>query len=117
MSRQIRTVSLFVGCGGSDYALQQAGFNVIWANDLWEAACKTYLDNLPHSNLQQGDIADFSNFPSAQLLIGCYPCQGFTQGGRRDWEDKINYLSREFDRVLRIVTPKAFVVENVNGMS
>jgi len=31
--------------------------------------------------------------------------------------DSINFLYREFDRVLRKVKPKAFVVENVNGMA
>ena len=30
--------------------------------------------------------------------------------------DERNYLYRQFDRVLRQVTPKAFIVENVNGM-
>jgi DNA (cytosine-5)-methyltransferase 1 len=64
-----------------------------------------------------GDIADFDQFPDAELLVGCYPCQGFTQGGRRNSEDMINYLYQHFDRVLRMVSPKAFVVENVNGMA
>jgi DNA-cytosine methyltransferase len=50
-------------------------------------------------------------------LVGCYPCQGYTQGGTRDWKgDDRNYLYREFDRVLRRVMPTGFIVENVNGM-
>lgn len=113
--RAIRTISLFSGCGGSDLALKQLGFRVVWANDISEVACKTYEDNLGPV-VKCGSIADFHRFPTAEFLVGCYPCQGFTQGGRRKSEDSINFLYQEFDRVLRIVQPKAFVVENVNGM-
>ncbi|MBI4481029.1 MAG: DNA (cytosine-5-)-methyltransferase [Acidobacteria bacterium] len=113
--RAIRTISLFSGCGGSDLALNQLGFRVVWANDISEVACKTYEDNLGPV-VKCGSITDFHRFPTADFLVGCYPCQGFTQGGRRNSEDSINFLYQEFDRVLRIVQPKAFVVENVNGM-
>ena len=110
-------ISLFSGCGGSDYALEELGFDVIWANDIWQAACDTYKDNLKNSNIVCGDIRDFEEFKKADLLVGCYPCQGYTQGGKRNWKnDDRNYLYREFDRVLRRVLPKAFIVENVNGM-
>jgi len=115
--RRIRTISLFSGCGGSDLALQQLGYNVVWANDIDEAACKTYEDNIGPV-INEGNIADFSvaDLPDADFLVGCYPCQGFTQGGKRDWGDEINLLYRQFDRILRGVLPRAFVVENVNGM-
>jgi DNA (cytosine-5)-methyltransferase 1 len=111
----VRTISLFSGCGGSDLALTKLSFNIVWANDIAEVACETYRDNI-RANIEQGSICDFEKFPSADFLIGCYPCQGFTQGGRRHPSDLINYLYRDFDRVLRFVSPKAFVVENVNGM-
>lgn len=57
------------------------------------------------------------SFPSSDLLVGCYPCQGFSQGGVRNPSRKINYLYREFDRALRQIKPKAFIVENVSGMT
>jgi DNA (cytosine-5)-methyltransferase 1 len=117
MSQTIKAISLFSGCGGSDMALSELGVDIVWANDICEAACQTYKDNIPSAKIEHGDIADFNDFPSADLLIGCYPCQGFTQGGRRDWGDSINFLYRHFDRVLRLTKPNAFVVENVNGMA
>ncbi len=55
-------------------------------------------------------------FPKADILAGCYPCQGYSQGGRRKQDDSINFLYQHFDRALRQVRPKAFVVENVDGM-
>src|SRR6185369_2056425 len=114
--RRIRTISLFSGCGGSDLALKNLGYDVVWANDISETACQTYQDNMG-GVIHCGDIADFERFPTAEFLVGCYPCQGFTQGGRRNSSDSINYLYQEFDRVLRAVSPKAFAVENVNGMA
>lgn len=107
---------MFSGCGGSDLALKQRGYDVVWANDISEVACQTYRDNIGPV-IECGDIQEFKHFPDAELLVGCYPCQGFTQGGRRNAADSINYLYQHFDRVLRTVSPKAFVVENVNGMA
>jgi len=113
---RVPTISLFSGCGGSDLALSQLGHEIVWANDISEIACETYKDNLGPV-IQAGDIAGYGSFPEAEFLVGCYPCQGFTQGGRRQSYDKINFLYQQFDRVLRIIRPKAFVVENVNGMA
>jgi len=113
-----KAISLFSGCGGSDYALQKLGYDILWANDIWQTACNTYKTNISNPTIECGDIRDFRKFPAADLLIGCYPCQGYTQGGKRKWKtDTRNFLYREFDRVLCTVQAKAFVVENVNGMA
>jgi len=98
-------------------ALSELGVDIVWANDICKAACETYKDNIPNARIECGDISDFGEFPSVDLLVGCYPCQGFTQGGRRDWGESVNFLYQQFDRVLRQTKPKAFVVENVNGMA
>jgi DNA (cytosine-5)-methyltransferase 1 len=112
-----RAISLFSGCGGSDLALRQAGYEIRWANDNWDVACATYRDNIKPARIRTGNIEEFHEFPHAELLVGCYPCQGYSQGGKRNWNDSTNFLYRQFDRVLRRVRPKAFVVENVNGMA
>ena len=109
-------ISLFSGCGGSDFGLTQSNFDVLFANDILGYASEVYRANMPHTDFHLGDIKDVNNFPSADLLVGCYPCQGFSQGGARKPERNINFLYREFDRVLRLIKPKAFIVENVSGM-
>lgn len=109
-------VSLFSGCGGSDAGVIKAGFKVLMANDILPYAKDVYLANHPETDYILGDIKKIETFPKADLLIGCYPCQGFSQGGVRNPDRKINKLYQEFARALNLIKPKAFIVENVSGM-
>lgn len=114
--RRAKAVSLFSGCGGSDYGLYKAGFEVVFANDIAPYAKELYEANLPETDYRCMDVGEVRSFPAADLLVGCYPCQGFSQGGARVSDRRINYLYRDFDRALRQIRPKAFIVENVSGM-
>ena len=109
-------VSLFSGCGGSDLGLAASGIETIWSNDIDKAACELYPRIVGRDVIHQGDIKNYRRIPKADILVGCYPCQGYSQAGKRQPDRSINYLYREFDRVLRQVRPKAFIVENVYGM-
>lgn len=111
-----KAVSLFSGCGGSDAGLISAGFDVVMANDVLPYARDVYLANHPDTDYVLGDVRKIGSFPEAELLVGCYPCQGFSQGGVRDATRKINYLYLEFARALQAINPMAFIVENVSGM-
>lgn len=109
-------VSLFSGCGGSDLGLRSAGVHTVWANDWSESACELYEKVAGPGVIHAGEVEGIQKFPKADLLVGCYPCQGYSQGGRRTHSDGINYLYRQFDRALRQIRPVAFIVENVDGM-
>jgi len=109
-------VSLFTGCGGSDAGVIRAGFDVLMANDIIPYAKDTYTANHPETDYILGSVADIESFPKSDLLVGCYPCQGFSQGGLRKADTSINYLYLEFARALNEIRPKAFIVENVSGM-
>ena len=113
---RLSAISLFAGCGGSDLGLRLAGVETIWANEVSEPACEIFGRITRLKTMHPGDIRRFRRFPRADILAGCYPCQGYSPGGRREDSDGINYLYQEFDRVLRCVRPLAFVVENVDGM-
>lgn len=89
---------------------------MILANDKSKYAGEVYKANIPNAEFVLGDISKIAAFPSSDLLVGCYPCQGFSVGGAREPDRKINYLYREFVRALRQIKPKAFIVENVSGM-
>jgi DNA (cytosine-5)-methyltransferase 1 len=109
-------VSLFSGCGGSDLGLISAGIGPLWANEINETACALYAQVVRKDTIEHADVRDIDKFKKADILAGCYPCQGYSQGGRRSTDDSINYLYQEFDRALRQVRPVAFIVENVDGM-
>jgi DNA (cytosine-5)-methyltransferase 1 len=93
-----------------------AGIETIWANERQDYACALYERVTGRSTVEHADVRDIDTFPRADILYGCYPCQGYSQGGRRTDSDPINYLYREFDRALRAIRPLAFIVENVDGM-
>lgn len=109
-------VSLFSGCGGSDAGIIRAGFDVLMANDILAYAQAVYESNHPETDYRLGNVSKIEHFPDAELLVGCYPCQGFSQGGVRQADRKINTLYLEFARALHQIKPKAFIVENVSGM-
>ncbi len=113
---RLSALSLFAGCGGSDLGLKSAGVEVIWANEKNESACDFYSHVTGSSRIEHCDITRLEKFPKADLLVGCYPCQGYSQGGRRKSDASINFLYRQFDRALRQVKPRGFIVENVDGM-
>lgn len=112
----VTAVSLFSGCGGSDTGVHQLGIDILMANDIIPYARDVYLANLPETDYILKDIRKVESFPSADLLLGCYPCQGFSQGGLRRADNKLNFLYKEFARALNQIKPKAFIVENVSGM-
>lgn len=109
-------VSLFSGCGGSDAGVIAAGFDVIMANDILAYAKDVYLANFPETDYRLANVCSVTDFPAADLLVGCYPCQGFSQGGAREAGRKINTLYLEFARALNTIQPKAFIAENVSGL-
>jgi DNA (cytosine-5)-methyltransferase 1 len=125
MIPSLTAVSMFSGCGGFDWGAAQAGVNIIWANDINKYAAQAYKTILPDVPFKLGDIRDYLDFPQADILIGCYPCTGFSIGARRrakgtESRDLLktegNFLYQEFLRALKQVKPKYFFVENVHGM-
>lgn len=123
--RKLKIVSLFSGCGGFDIGAQRAGVEIIWANDIDPHAATAYKAIFPDVDFALDDIRNIKLFPKADILIGCYPCTGFSLAARRRWQqrkkrnlrsDSTNYLYQEFLRALKQVQPKYVFVENVRGM-
>lgn len=114
---QVKTISLFSGCGGMDIGAERAGARVIFANDIMPAAAETYASQFPDVDFVLGDVGGVKRFPSADLVIGGYPCQSFSLGGNRKPErDKRTQLYREFARCVDSVAPRFFIAENVKGL-
>jgi DNA (cytosine-5)-methyltransferase 1 len=121
----IEAISLFSGCGGFDFGVQKAGAKITWANDNDPHAASAYQSIFKDTEFINRDIREIRKFPQAEILIGCYPCTGFSEASRRKWKNRKsrdlhkndkNFLFKEFLRALKIVRPKFLFVENVKGM-
>jgi DNA (cytosine-5)-methyltransferase 1 len=107
-------VDLFSGCGGLSSGFNAAGFRIIAAYDLWEAAIDTYQKNFNHDAFCLPLDYD-SKIPNADVIIGGPPCQGFSSAGLRRQGDHRNTLVSVFASLILRVRPMAFVFENVEG--
>lgn len=111
-------IDLFCGAGGMSLGFRQAGYTPIFANDEDRHAIETYRANFG-DHAMCGDIRQITDFPTAEVVIGGPPCQGFSRLGKQTYgapTDKSyegNELWREYMRCVAQVKPKVFVVENV----
>ncbi len=114
----MKVVSLFSGAGGLDLGFKMAGHQIVWANDIYEDAVKTYRLNIGNHILLK-DITDIlsEEIPECDAVIGGFPCQGFSVAntGRHE-DDERNKLYLEMVRVIRDKKPSFFVAENVKGI-
>lgn len=114
-----RVVSLFSGAGGLDKGFEQAGFDIIWANEYDSSIWETFEYNFPNTHLDKRSIR---NVPSIDIpecigIIGGPPCQSWSEAGAlRGIEDERGQLFYEFIRILRDKKPLFFLAENVEGM-
>lgn len=115
--KKYKAISLFSGSGGFDLGFLKSGrFEIVLANDFDKFACETYKNNIGE-HIIHGDVASLSQLPEADIIIGGPPCQGFsTANPFRSFDDPRNWLFKEYARIISIVKPKAFVLENVSGM-
>ena len=114
----MKIISLFSGAGGLDLGLIQAGNQVIWANDIDKDAVATYRENIgDHIICDDIKNIDISELPDADVVVGGFPCQGFSQANRmRTLEDDRNQLYRFFYNTIKVKQPKLFIAENVKGI-
>lgn len=125
----MRVISFFSGAGGMDLGFVLAGHNIVWANDFDKDAVSTYNKNIGevigHKSIN-GDITKILNvsdaeineiIPDADVVIGGFPCQGFTIANlNRSMSDERNYLYLQLLKIINIKQPSFFVLENVKGL-
>lgn len=115
---KINVVSLFSGCGGMDLGFSQAGFRILWANDIDQKACQTYEQNIG-KHVVCGDIQqiDYSTIPDADLILGGFPCQDFSMISKRGGiTTERGNLYRNFVDLVALKEPLMFIAENVKGL-
>ena len=117
-------IDLFAGVGGMSLGFEQCGFDVIVANEYDPEIAAAYKKNHPTTDMIVGDITTLdleSVFGKHQgkvdVVIGGPPCQGFSQKGKRKTiHDERNFLFKYYVRVVDLLKPKYFVMENVPNL-
>lgn len=111
--------SLFSGIGGIDLGFIQAGFDIVWANEMDAAACRTYRHNFPNTNLIEGNIKRIatSDIPDCDVLTAGFPCQPFSIAGlQKGFKDRDGNLFFEITRIIDAKRPKMVFLENVPNL-
>lgn len=133
---KLKAISTFSGCGGSSLGYRLAGVKVCAASEFDKEAADTYEENFPDTPVSRDDIRkmkgsdllDLAKVKSLDILDGSPPCASFSTAGRREegWGKVRDYSGQkqrtddlfwEFARILNEIQPRAFVAENVSGMT
>lgn len=110
--------SLFSGIGGFDLAAQWMGwenlFHCEW-NEFGQRVLKHYWPNAESFNdITKTDFKKYAN--SIDILTGGFPCQPYSQAGKRIGKEDDRHLWPEMLRAIQEISPSYIVGENVLGI-
>ena len=119
-----KVIDLFAGVGGLSIGFEKCGFDVILANEYDPSIAAAYEMNHKGTKMIVGDITaldlekTFGSYEGkVDVVIGGPPCQGFSQKGQRKTiHDERNFLFKYYVRVVGLVKPRYFVMENVPNL-
>jgi len=119
------TIELFAGGGGLALGLHEAGFNPVAVVERDGDSCNTLQENWVRAKganlrLFSTDVrhVNFEEWQDhVELVSGGPPCQPFSIAGKhRGYQDERDMFPHAV-HVVRTVRPKAFVFENVRGLT
>ena len=127
MGKRLIGIDLFAGAGGMSLGFEQAGFDVAAAVEIDPVHCGVHKFNFPNTavlprsivGLKVADIRLAAGIGNRLIdcVFGGPPCQGFSLIGHRAFEDPRNNLVLEFVRIVAELDARAFVFENVKGLT
>ena len=123
-------IDLFSGAGGLSCGLVMAGWTPIGSVEIMEQAVATYKYNFVDKkgfaeNVESRDIRDINVKrhlydsvwgKSIDMIVGGFPCQGFSMAGNRIVTDERNTLYLDMLEIVDHLRPKIVVMENVPGL-
>jgi len=111
--------SMFAGIGGMCLGFNQAGSEIVWANEIDSFTCKTYRCNFGDSYLKEGDICsvDKTLIPNIDILTAGFPCQSFSvMGKQKGFADPRGAMYFEILKVIDEKQPPIVLLENVKNL-
>lgn len=121
-NKEYTFIDLFAGLGGFHLALQQLGCKCVFASELKEDLRKLYQLNFPELDEKylKGDITmvDVNDIPSHDILCGGFPCQPFSQAGKRlGFQDEgRGDLFFKICEIIQHHRPRYIFLENVSNL-
>jgi DNA (cytosine-5)-methyltransferase 1 len=114
----MKIASFFSGCGGLDLGFENAGFKLVFANDVWDGCKETFEYNhkIPLllksiTEVKPEEVPDVTGF------VGGPPCQSWSlAGAMRGINDTRGKLFYDYIRLLNAKKPLFFLAENVSGI-
>ena len=116
----LRYIDLFAGLGGFHLALQKLGHTCVFASELREDLRKLYAINFPGVRIE-GNINEvpLESIPQHDILCAGFPCQPFSQAGKRqgfkDEKDRGNLFFKICD-IIDLRRPRYILLENVSNL-
>lgn len=125
--KEFKILDLFSGAGGFSYGMEKnPHFKTLVALDFNEPAIETFKNNMPWCHTIVGDITsedvkkeviEQSKKLGINMIIGGPPCQGFSLKGKKlGLEDPRNFLFKEYLKIVEILQPEVFIIENVKAL-
>lgn len=108
--------SLFSGIGGLDLGLERAGMQIIWQSEIDPYANKILKKHWPEVP-NHGDIRNINwgNVVRPNVICGGYPCQPFSNAGKRRGENDPRHLWPWVRDAISRLRPDYAILENVRG--
>ncbi|AJQ45546.1 cytosine methyltransferase [Ureaplasma diversum] len=118
-----KIVDLFAGAGGLTMGFVQNGFEIVDTIEFWNDAVQTYNHNFK-TTIVPKDITstpireelETKHANKVGLVIGGFPCQGYSIAGKRSLDDERNQLYIYTIDVIKRLHPDVCVLENVKGI-
>lgn len=119
----LRAVSLFSGAGGLDLGFENAGYRIVYANEMNKDSAASWKANRPltANAMHLGNIveqmAELNKLKDIDIVFGGPPCQGFSIAGKMKDNDPRNKLVETFMSIVSSIRPTVFVMENVKALA